>query len=197
LKTREGNPIRLKDLLDESEQRAKTILLEKRADLTEHEAQHMARVIGIGALKYADLSQNRNLDYVFNWDKLLAFDGNTAPYLLNAYVRTRSILRKAETTSELSKIRYQLELPQEQALARLLLEYGAVVDQVTQEYRPHLLCSYLYEVASMFHKFFEHCPVLKADNPSLKQSRLGMCHLTGTVLKHGLGLLGIETLEQM
>ncbi|MEM6886195.1 MAG: arginine--tRNA ligase [Verrucomicrobiota bacterium] len=197
LKTREGNPIRLKDLLDEAEQRAKAILLEKRSDLKEAEAQEMARVIGIGALKYADLSQNRNLDYVFDWNKLLAFDGNTAPYLLNAYVRTRSILRKAEVTGEITGASFHLELPHEQALARLLLEYGTVVDQVTKEYRPHLLCGYLYEVASMFHKFFEHCPVLKAGTGALKQSRLSMCQLTGDVLKHGLELLGIETLEMM
>ncbi len=197
LKTREGNPIRLKDLLDEAEQRAKAILLEKRSDLEDAEVQEMARIIGIGALKYADLSQNRNLDYVFDWDKLLAFDGNTAPYLLNAYVRSRAILRKADAGNDHTGVEFQLELPHEQALARLLLEYGSVVDQVTKEYRPHLLCGFLYEVASMFHKFFEHCPVLKAESESLKQSRLAMCQLTGDVLKHGLGLLGIETLEKM
>lgn len=196
LKTREGNPIRLKDLLDEAEQRAKSILLEKRPDLGETDANEMARIIGVGALKYADLSQNRNLDYVFDWEKLLAFDGNTAPYLLNAYVRTRSILRKAGNL-DFDAPEFALELPHEQALARLLLEYGSTIEQVTREYRPHLLCGYLYEVASMFHKFFEHCPVLKADSEQLKQSRLAMCRMTGEVLKHGLDLLGIETLEQM
>ncbi|MEM6599839.1 MAG: arginine--tRNA ligase [Verrucomicrobiota bacterium] len=197
LKTREGNPIRLKDLLDEAEQRALAILREKRADLADSKARQMARVIGIGSLKYADLSQNRNLDYVFDWDKLLAFDGNTAPYLLNAYVRTQSILKKADTITDLSNVRFQLHLPHEQMLSRQLLEYGSLVDQVTKEYRPHLLCGYLYEVASMFHKFFEHCPVLKAETDDLKESRLAMCQLSGKVLKHGLGLLGIETLEQM
>ncbi len=209
LKTREGNPIRLRDLLDEAEQRAEAILKEKRSDIPDDEAKSMSRIIGIGALKYADLSQNRNLDYVFDWDKLLAFEGNTAPYLLNAYVRTRSILRKAEDhqpsapasgqsrPQRVSGINFHLQMPHEQALARLLLEYGSTIDLVTREYRPHLLCGYLYEVASMFHKFFEHCPVLKAESDELRDSRLALCQLTGDVLKHGLDLLGIETLEKM
>jgi arginyl-tRNA synthetase len=209
LKTRDGNPIRLRDLLDEAEQRAENILREKRPDLTADEAKTMSRIIGIGALKYADLAQNRNMDYVFDWDKLLAFDGNTAPYLLNAYVRTRSILRKAEPSTknhdspdppgyrEEPGTAFQLELPHEQALARLLLEYGTTIDLVTREYRPHLLCGYLYEVASMFHKFFEHCPVLKAESAALRQSRLELCKLTGDILQHGLNLLGIKTLEKM
>ncbi|MDX6767726.1 MAG: arginine--tRNA ligase [Candidatus Methylacidiphilales bacterium] len=195
LKTRDGNPIRLRDLLDEAEQRAAAILREKRPGASETDIRAAARIIGIGSLKYADLSQNRNLDYVFDWDKLLAFDGNTAPYLLNAYVRTRSILRKADGPS--GKPRFILRETVESDLARRLLAFEDALDSVVQDHRPHLLCAYLYETAVLFHRFFEHCPVLKAENEELKQSRLALCELTGRVLREGLGLLGIGTLEEM
>jgi len=199
LKTREGTPLKLKTLLDEAEARSLAILQSKRPDLSEEAAAPMARIIGVGSLKYADLAQNRNLDYVFSWDKLLSFDGNTAPYLLNAYVRTRSILRKAEFSrdQESSHIPILLETQVEQALARHLLEFSNTVDAVLVEYRPHLLCQYLYELAGLFHRFFEHCPVLRADSPEKKDSRLRCCFFTGEVLRKGLNLLGIETLEEM
>lgn len=195
LKTRDGSPIKLRDLLDEAESRAAAILRAKRPEWPEDKLRHAARVIGIGALKYADLAQNRNLDYTFDWDKLLAFDGNTAPYLLNAYVRTRSILRKAPPLPPAPALRFTD--PVEDDLARQLLALGDVLHAVTVEYRPHLLCAYLYETAALFHQFFERCPVLKAEDPALRDSRLALCQLTGLTLQRGLHLLGIETLEEM
>ncbi|MGF1678768.1 MAG: arginine--tRNA ligase [Candidatus Methylacidiphilales bacterium] len=199
LKTRAGTPIRLVDLLDEATRRALDVLLDKRPDLSATEAEHMAPIIGIGALKYADLSQNRHLDYVFNWDKLLSFDGNTAPYLINAYVRSRSILRRAAdrgldyTVAGTCSLTHETELK----LARMLLEFGQAVEMVTHEYRPHILCSYLFDLASLFHRFFEDCPVLAAESQEIQQSRMGLCRQTGDTLKTGLALLGIETLESM
>ncbi len=195
IKTREGKPIKLKELLDESEQRASLILQEKRPEMDPEKQKAIARVMGLGALKYADQAQNRNLDYVFDWDKMLAFDGNTAPYLINAYVRTRSILRKAGPPDK--NLPLTLEHDVEWELARKLLAYGDVLASVSQEYRPHLLCSYLYETASLFHRFFENCPVLRAESESLKNSRLMLSNLTGDILKSGLWHLGIETVEEM
>ncbi|MFZ5807427.1 MAG: arginine--tRNA ligase [Verrucomicrobiota bacterium] len=195
LKTREGTPIKLKELLDEAESRSLAILKEKRPDLAPGKATLLARVIGIGALKYADLMQNRNLDYVFDWDKLLAFEGNTAPYLINAYVRTRSILRKADAEPQ------PLPLVGEHALdfdlMRKLMDFGDVVTLTAQELRPHYICTYLYELASLFHRFFENCPVLKASSENLKNTRLQLCQTTGSILQKGLFLLGIETVEEM
>lgn len=195
IKTREGKPIKLKELLDESEQRAAKILSSKRPDMEPEKQKNIARLVGLGALKYADQAQNRNLDYIFDWDKMLAFDGNTAPYLINAYVRTRSILRKAGLPD--ASLSLVLEHEVELELARKLLAYGDCLLAVTQEYRPHLLCSYLYDTASLFHKFFEHCPVLRAETSELKNSRLQLSQLTGNILKSGLWHLGIETVEEM
>jgi arginyl-tRNA synthetase len=195
LKTRDGTPLKLRDLLDEAEARAAAILREKRPDWPDAKLREAARIIGIGALKYADLAQNRNLDYTFDWNKLLAFDGNTAPYVLNAYVRARSILRKAPALPPAPTL--QFTDPIEDDLARQLLALSDVVRAVAAEYRPHLLCAYLYETAALFHKFFERCPVLKAEDPALRDSRLALCHLTGLTLQRGLNLLGIETLEEM
>ncbi len=195
LKTRDGNPIRLQDLLDEAVTRAHRILVEKETDLQGSDLDEAARIIGIGALKYADLGQNRNLDYVFDWDRLLAFDGNTAPYLLNAYVRTRSILRKAGADASHGAI--APVDPVEFDLCRKLLATGDVVESACAEFRPHLLCNHLYETASLFHRFFELCPVLKAPSPELTASRLALCELTGRVLRRGMELLGIRTIERM
>lgn len=196
LKTRDGTPLKLRDLLDEAEKRAGDILQEKRPDLDPAKARNLARIIGIGALKYADQSQNRNLDYVFDWEKLLAFDGNTAPYLINAYVRTRSILRKAgDVPFHDAPLSWEHELDLE--LARKILDFADVVELVAQELRPHHLCGYLYELASLFHRFFEHCPVLQASRPDLVKSRLQLCQLAGDVLAKGLGLLGIDVVEEM
>ena len=196
LKSRDGTPIKLVGLLDESKERAKRILLEKRPDLTGQALEDKAELLGIASLKYADQMPGRNLDYVFTWEKLLAFDGNTAPYILNAYVRTRSILRKAglKTPPAHPVI---LKEPAEEELSRHLMQYGDTVALAAQDRRPHHLCGYLFETAGMFHRFFEACPVLQAPTPELRNSRLTLAGLAGDILRDGLGILGIPTLEEM
>nr|WP_142525304.1 arginine--tRNA ligase [Methylacidimicrobium cyclopophantes] len=195
LKTREGKPIKLRELLSEAQRRASAILAEKRPELPEEQKSRIARAVGIGALKYADLSQNRNLDYVFRWEKLLSFEGNTAPYLLNAYVRIRAILRKAEA-SGLSPTAAPLGEPAEVRLVKLLLEFSPALRRVENENRPHFLCTYLYELARSFHQFYESCPVLTAP-PPLRGARLALCRGAAATLGAGLDLLGIERLEEM
>lgn len=196
LKSRDGTPIKLIDLLAEAKDRAKQILLEKRPDLKGSTLEEKAELLGIASLKYADQMPGRNLDYVFTWEKLLAFDGNTAPYILNAYVRSRSILRKAGATAPpIHPI--ILEEPAEEEISRQLLRFGDVVELATSDRKPHHLCGYLFETAGMFHRFFEACPVLQAKSPALHQSRLTLTSLTGDILRDGLQLLGIPTLEEM
>ena len=196
LKSRDGTPIKLIDLLAEAKDRAKQILLEKRPDLKGSALEEKAELLGIASLKYADQMPGRNLDYVFTWEKLLAFDGNTAPYILNAYVRSRSILRKAGATAPpIHPI--LLEEPAEEEISRQLLRFGDVVELATSDRKPHHLCGYLFETAGMFHRFFEACPVLQAKSPALHQSRLTLTSLTGDILRDGLQLLGIPTLEEM
>ena len=196
LKSRDGTPLKLIELLTEAKERAKKILLEKRPDLLPDLLETKAELLGIASLKYADQMPGRTLDYVFTWEKLLAFDGNTAPYILNAYVRTRAILRKAEITqTPLHPI--TLEEKAEEELARQLLLYADAVALATADRRPHHLCGYLFETASMYHRFYEACPVLKASSPALRDSRLTLAGLTGDILKDGLAILGIPTLEEM
>jgi arginyl-tRNA synthetase len=198
LKTRSGENVKLADLLDEAEDRAFAIVSEKNDDLTEAQRREIARVVGIGAVKYADLLPNRQTDYVFSWDKMLALNGNTAPYLQYAYARIRSILRKAGDASSLdhapSSIR--LETPEELALARHLLNFGLVVEAVAADHRPNYLCNYLFELSSHFTAFYENCPVLKAESET-RDSRLALCRLVAAVLRQGLDVLGIEVLDQM
>ena len=196
-RTREGDTIKLADLLDEAEQRAFTVVSEKNPDLNEAQRREIARVVGIGAVKYADLVPNRQSDYVFSWDKMLALNGNTAPYLLYAYARIRSIFRKGEVTAEqMSSSEIELSSPEELALAKQLLHFGFVLEAAAEEHRPNYLCNYLYEVAGQFARFYEACPVLKAEGSS-RSTRLLLSDLTAQVLKKGLNVLGIETLEQM
>jgi len=196
-KARSGETIRLSDLLDEAEERAFKVVSEKSADLPEAQRREIGRIVGIGAIKYADLLPNRQSDYVFSWDKMLALSGNTAPYLQYAYARIRSIFRKGEVSgSEFQNAKISLERPEELALARHLLNFGIVLEAAAAEYRPNFLCNYLYELAAYFMGFFENCPVLKAEG-ELRGSRLVLCDLTAKVLKQGLDVLGIETLEQM
>lgn len=194
LKSRDGTPLKLVDLLNEARERAANILKAKRPDLSPSELEAKAELLGIASLKYADQLPNRNLDYVFTWEKLLAFDGNTAPYILNAYVRTRSILRKAGLTEQ-PAFPVKLSQPEEEVLARLLLRFGDAVELAANDRKPHHLCGYLYELAAQYHRFFEVCPVLQL--PALRDSRLTLVRLTGDVLKEGLFLLGIPTLEEM
>ena len=197
-KTRSGETVKLAGLLDEAEERAFQTVTEKNPGLPEAQRREIARVIGLGAIKYADLLPNRQSDYVFSWDKMLALQGNTAPYLLYAYARLRSIFRKAAETSNIqhSTFNIQLAAPEEILLARHLLNFGLVLEAVAEEHRPNFLCNYLYELAAHFSRFFENCPVLKADAP-IRASRLALCDLTGRVLQQGLEVLGIETVEQM
>ena len=194
LKSRDGTPLKLLDLLNEARERAGTILKSKRPDLSPADLDAKAELLGIASLKYADQLPNRNLDYVFTWEKLLAFDGNTAPYILNAYVRTRSILRKAGLSHQPSAP-VKISQPEEEVLARILLRFGDAVELAASDRKPHHLCGYLYELAGQYHRFFEACPVLQL--PALRDSRLTLVALTGDVLREGLGLLGIPTLEEM
>ncbi len=194
-KTRSGDTVKLGDLLDEAEERAYKVVSEKSPELPEPQRKEIARVVGLDAIKYADLVPNRQTDYVFSWDKMLALNGNSAPYLLNAYARIRSIFRKGGVTSvEASALTIQATT--EVSLAKHLLNFGLALEAAAEEYRPNLLCNYLYELAGHFARFYENCDVLKAE-PADRASRLVLCDLTAKVLKQGLDLLGIETLEQM
>jgi arginyl-tRNA synthetase len=193
MKTRSGENVGLADVLDEAVSRARGLLASR--GLPDDEADATARTIGLGAVKYAELSQNRITDYVFSWDKLLAMEGNTAPYLMNAYVRIRSIFRKAGGEADpLAEV--TLEEAPERALAIRLLQYAETVPGVIEDFRPNLLANYLHELANTFHSFYEACPVLKAD-PSTRASRLLLCDLTARTLAHGLSLLGIRCPERM
>ena len=198
-KTRTGETVKLADLLDEAQERAYAVVSAKNATLPEAERREIARVVGLGAVKYADLLPNRQSDYTFSWEKMLALNGNTAPYILYAYTRVRSIFRKAGTEisnfkSEISN--FKVAVPEEATLARHLLNFGLVLEAVADECRPNFLCNYLYELAGHFSRFFEACPVLKAEG-GVRVTRLALCELTGRVLKQGLEVLGIETTEQM
>jgi arginyl-tRNA synthetase len=198
-RTRAGDVIRLSDLLDEAQERAYKVVSEKNPDLSESERGGIARIVGIGAVKYADLLPNRQSDYVFSWDKMLALTGNTAPYLLYAYTRIQSIFRKAGMAESSEKViiaNPKLTASHELMLARHLLNFGLVCEAVAEELRPNYLCNYLYELAGRFTGFYENCPVLKAP-PEERASRLALCDLTGRVLKQGLHLLGLETPERM
>jgi arginyl-tRNA synthetase len=194
-KTRSGDTVKLGDLLDEAEERAYKIVSEKSAELPEAQRKEIARVIGLGAVKYADLLPNRQSDYIFSWDKMLALQGNTAPYLVYAYARIKSIFRKAESGNLKAEIK--LAAPEELALAKHLLNFGLTLEAAAEELRPNYLCNYLFELAGKFTSFYENCPVLKADDAATRNSRLALCDLTARVLKQGLETLGIETVEQM
>ncbi len=196
-KTRSGETVKLSDLLDEAEDRALRLATGKSPDLPEAQRKEIARVVGLGAVKYADLLPNRQSDYVFSWDKMLALNGNTAPYLLYAYARIRSIFRKLETSNiEHRTSNIQLSANEEIALAKHLLNFGLTLEAVVEEYRPNFLCNYLFELAGKFTAFYENCPVLKTEEP-VRLSRLALCELTARVLKQGLDVLGIEVVEQM
>jgi arginyl-tRNA synthetase len=195
MKTRSGENVPLRELLDEACKRARKIIEEKNPDLSEAEKIDITQKIGIGAVKYADLSQYRMTDYVFSWDRMLSLQGNTAPYLQNAYVRIRSIFRKAgEPAPKIDKL--MLRDPSEINLAKRLCQFAEIVPQVLNDFRPNILANYLFELANSFHTFYEACPVLKSDEP-VRSSRLALCDLTGRVLQRGLDLLGIKVPEKM
>jgi len=195
MKTRSGENVPLRDLLDEAVERARKIIEEKNPDLSESEKIDIAQKVGIGAVKYYDLSQYRMTDYIFSWDRMLSFQGNTAPYLQNAYVRIRSIFRKA-AEEFVAPENITLSAAEERNLALRLCQFAEVVPAVLNDFRPNLLANYLYELANAFHAFYEACPVLKSDEPA-RSSRLALCELTGRVLAQGLNLLGIKVPERM
>lgn len=193
-KTRSGGTVKLKDLLDEAEKRVDQMLTERGGDYTSEERVKVVHDIAIGAVKYADLSKNRLTDYIFDWEQMLSFDGNTAPYLQYAYSRIRAILRKSDT--EPGQIILAAEAEEE--LAGKLLSFADAVNSVAQKAMPHLLCTYLYELSGIFMRFYEACPVLKDGvDEETKRSRLSLCLLTSKVLKQGLDLLGINVMEKM
>ena len=195
-KTRSGEIVRLSGLLDEAEQRAFDAVSVKNPNLPEEERHNIARVVGIGAIKYADLSGNRQSDYEFSWDNMLALVGNTAPYLLYAVTRIRSIFRKLGDESLTQPGSFALGQAEELTLAKHLLRFGLVLEQVIDECRPNYLCNYIYELAGHFASFYENCPVLQAEG-DIRAQRLALCNLTGQVLKTGLETLGLETTERM
>ncbi len=194
-KTRSGESVALAALLDEAVERAHKIVAEKNPEMPETERREIARIIGIGAVKYADLVPNRQSDYVFSWDKMLSLQGNTAPYLQNAYVRIQSIFRKLNAEF-VPPAKFTLSEPAENVLAKKLFQFGEIVPLVLEDYRPNLLANYLYELANTFHSFYEACPVLKSEEPA-RSSRLALCDLTAWVLKQGLELLGIQVPSRM
>ncbi len=198
IKTREGEPIKLEALLNEAEERARAIVRDKNPSLSEDEQAHIARVVGIGAVKYADLMQNRTADYRFSWDKMLAFDGNTAPYLQYVYARIRSIFRKGELEQWKPEPNMEVRLtaPEELDLAKQMLRFGDVLLEVERTYKPNILAGFLYDLATKFNLFYQAHAVLKAPE-EVRRTRLLLCDLTARYIKKGLELLGIETVEAM
>jgi arginyl-tRNA synthetase len=199
LKSRSGEALTLIALVEEGIERAAAAVKAKTPDLEASAQRQIAEMIGVGAIKYADLSNDRIKDYVFDWNRMLAFDGNTAPYLMYAHARCRSIFRKggmsdADIPALLPKL--QVHEPEERALALQLAGFSSVVDKTGETLQPHRLCGYLYELATSFTGFFEKCPVLKSEEP-VRSSRLALTALTARVLAVGLGLLGIRAPEQM
>src|SRR5881398_3662001 len=206
MKTRSGENVPLRELVEEACKRARKIIEEKNPGLSEDEKNDIAAKIGIGAVKYADLSQYRTTDYIFSWDKMLSLHGNTAPYLQNAYVRIRSIFRKAGEATPLPGVTetghrpvattVTLKEPAELDVAKRVCQFAEIVPQVLNGFRPNILANYLFELANSFHTFYEACPVLKSEEPA-RSSRLALCDLAGRVLQRGLDLLGIKVPEKM
>ena len=197
LRSRTGGAVKLVELLDEAVERAAAAVAEKNPDLDADAQARIARMVGMGAVKYADLSTDRIKDYVFDWDRMLAFEGNTAPYLQYAHARICSIFRRAEVDrSEVRGLPITLEAPQERQLAQRLLAYPSALADTIGTYSPHKLCTYLFDLAQDFTGFYEHCPVRQAA-PAVRASRLALCDVSARTLAHGLGLLGIEAPEAM
>jgi arginyl-tRNA synthetase len=197
-KTRSGGTVKLAELLDEAVERAARLLAEREADLSAGERATVARQVGIGAVKYADLSKNRTSDYVFSWEHMLSFEGNTAPYLQYACTRVRSIFRKAGIDAAALAGPIGVEAPEERALALRLAQFSEALSSVTHDAAPHLLCAYLYDLAGLFMRFYENCPILRDDvPPALRASRLRLADVVARTLGTGLELLGIETPERM
>ncbi|EJS5025258.1 arginine--tRNA ligase [Salmonella enterica] len=197
-KTRAGGTVKLADLLDEALERARRLVAEKNPDMPADELEKLANAVGIGAVKYADLSKNRTTDYIFDWDNMLAFEGNTAPYMQYAYTRVLSVFRKADIDEQaLASAPVIISEDREAQLAARLLQFEETLTVVAREGTPHIMCAYLYDVAGLFSGFYEHCPILSAENDAVRNSRLKLAQLTAKTLKLGLDTLGIETVERM
>ncbi|EAS8650827.1 arginine--tRNA ligase [Salmonella enterica] len=197
-KTRAGGTVKLADLLDEALERARRLVAEKNPDMSADELEKLANAVGIGAVKYADLSKNRTTDYIFDWDNMLAFEGNTAPYMQYAYTRVLSVFRKADIDEQaLASAPVIISEDREAQLAARLLQFEETLTVVAREGTPHVMCAYLYDVAGLFSGFYEHCPILSAENDAIRNSRLKLAQLTAKTLKLGLDTLGIETVERM
>jgi arginyl-tRNA synthetase len=199
IKTRSGEPIRLRALMDEAKSRAYDIVSEKNPTLSEDEKQPIARVVGLGAMRYADLSQNRTHDYIFSWKKLLSFEGNTAPYILYAVARIYAIFRKLEPRiiQEIATTMIRsLETSEERSLAKKLALFSCALEQSLEDLRPHFLCTYLYELTEAFSSFYNANRVI-GEAPDVMMRRLVLCSRTLLILRQGLYLLDIETLEKM
>ncbi|ECY5331093.1 arginine--tRNA ligase [Salmonella enterica subsp. enterica serovar Enteritidis] len=197
-KTRAGGTVKLADLLDEALERARRLVAEKNPDMSADELEKLANAVGIGAVKYADLSKNRTTDYIFDWDNMLAFEGNTAPYMQYAYTRVLSVFRKADIDEQaLASAPVIISEDREAQLAARLLQFEETLTVVAREGTPHVMCAYLYDVAGLFSGFYEHCPILSAENDAVRNSRLKLAQLTAKTLKLGLDTLGIETVERM
>ncbi|EDP9424981.1 arginine--tRNA ligase [Salmonella enterica subsp. enterica serovar Mbandaka] len=197
-KTRAGGTVKLADLLDEALERARRLVAEKNPDMPADELEKLANAVGIGAVKYADLSKNRTTDYIFDWDNMLAFEGNTAPYMQYAYTRVLSVFRKADIDEQaLASAPAIISEDREAQLAARLLQFEETLTVVAREGTPHVMCAYLYDVAGLFSGFYEHCPILSAENDAVRNSRLKLAQLTAKTLKLGLDTLGIETVERM
>ncbi|EHM45923.1 arginine--tRNA ligase [Yokenella regensburgei] len=197
-KTRAGGTVKLADLLDEALERARRLVAEKNPDMPADELEKLANAVGIGAVKYADLSKNRTTDYVFDWDNMLAFEGNTAPYMQYAYTRVLSVFRKAGIEERaLTNASVVIKEDREAQLAARLLQFEETLNVVAREGTPHVMCAYLYDLAGLFSGFYEHCPILSAESEEIRNSRLKLALLTAKTLKLGLDTLGIETVERM
>lgn len=197
-KTRAGGTVKLADLLDEALERARRLVAEKNPDMSADELENLANVVGIGAVKYADLSKNRTTDYVFDWDNMLAFEGNTAPYMQYAYTRVLSVFRKAGIDENaMNDAPVVIAEDREAQLAARLLQFEETLSVVAREGTPHVMCAYLYDLAGLFSGFYEHCPILSAESEETRNSRLKLALLTAKTLKLGLDTLGIETVERM
>jgi len=196
-KTRSGGTIKLADLLDEAVERAHTLVSAKNPEMSPQELADLAEIVGIGAVKYADLSKSRTTDYIFDWDNMLAFEGNTAPYMQYAYTRVLSVFRKAGLDAETLSGEITLTDEREALLATRLLQFEEVITQVARDGTPHVMCAYLYDLAGLFSGFYEHCPILAAEEASVRNSRLQLAALTAKTLKQGLDTLGIKTVERM
>ncbi|EPF7507380.1 arginine--tRNA ligase [Klebsiella variicola] len=197
-KTRAGGTVKLADLLDEALERARRLVAEKNPDMSADELENLAKVVGIGAVKYADLSKNRTTDYVFDWDNMLAFEGNTAPYMQYAYTRVLSVFRKAGIDENaMNDAPVVIAEDREAQLAARLLQFEETLSVVAREGTPHVMCAYLYDLAGLFSGFYEHCPILSAESEETRNSRLKLALLTAKTLKLGLDTMGIETVERM